>query len=435
MEKKTIGQFIAVLRKANGMTQQEVADRLNVSNKAVSRWERDECAPDLSLIPAIAEMFEVTCDELLRGERLNSDREYDAAEDPYSKQKSKSDKIFKKLMYNLLKKYKNLTLISLGITVIGLISAAVANLAFSEGLIAFCITLAFVVTSEICQICFASNAHLPEDDELYGDEVKILNTRIIRLVVSVSFFNIFVLSFCLPLVTLIDGRNFGLIFDSWIMYGLLTGSIVITVVYVLYRLIIHKCLCEHNVITLTSDEVKKNSADVRLLKRILLVSGCIAWVICVGIFILNNISFSRFIKKLEFENCEDFKNFVESEYDEWLNEGYSYYDKNGNKIIPLPIVDGKEHYPDKVYEEITNLNGEVICEYYINPNLYAEISFTDSSYDKTPITVIRRDARYDAMNTFNTIESALYWMLAIDFIIAVAVYVIKRYRINKTKMD
>ena len=125
MEKKTIGQFIAVLRKANGMTQQDVADRLHVSNKAVSRWERDECAPYLSLIPAIAEMFEVTCDELLRGERLNSGREYDFTEEAYFKQKSKGDKVFKILMYNRLKKYKNLTLISLGITVIGLISSAV----------------------------------------------------------------------------------------------------------------------------------------------------------------------------------------------------------------------------------------------------------------------------------------------------------------------
>lgn len=69
MAKNSIGQFIAALRKANGMTQRNVADRLNVSNKAVSRWERDECAPDLSVIPALAEMFGVTCDELLKGER------------------------------------------------------------------------------------------------------------------------------------------------------------------------------------------------------------------------------------------------------------------------------------------------------------------------------------------------------------------------------
>ncbi|MCD8021449.1 MAG: helix-turn-helix domain-containing protein, partial [Lachnospiraceae bacterium] len=69
MGQKSIGSFIAALRKANGLTQKDLAEKLNVSDKTVSRWERDEGAPDLSLIPVIAEIFGVTCDELLRGER------------------------------------------------------------------------------------------------------------------------------------------------------------------------------------------------------------------------------------------------------------------------------------------------------------------------------------------------------------------------------
>ena len=64
MEKKTMGSFLAALRRANGMTQKELAERLNVSDKSVSRWERDDGAPDLALIPVIAEVFGVTCDEL-----------------------------------------------------------------------------------------------------------------------------------------------------------------------------------------------------------------------------------------------------------------------------------------------------------------------------------------------------------------------------------
>lgn len=72
MEKKTMGGYLAALRRANGMTQRELAERLNVSDKSVSRWERDEGAPDLTLIPVIAEVFGVTCDELLRGERAAS---------------------------------------------------------------------------------------------------------------------------------------------------------------------------------------------------------------------------------------------------------------------------------------------------------------------------------------------------------------------------
>ena len=71
MEKKTIGSFLSALRKAAGMTQKDLAELLHVSDKAISRWERDECAPDLALIPVIAEVFNVTCDELLRGGRCS----------------------------------------------------------------------------------------------------------------------------------------------------------------------------------------------------------------------------------------------------------------------------------------------------------------------------------------------------------------------------
>jgi transcriptional regulator with XRE-family HTH domain len=77
MEKKTIGSFLAALRKANGLTQKQ-----NVSDKAVSRWERDECAPDLSLIPVLAEIYGVTSDEILRGQRRDPEtttREPDAS--------------------------------------------------------------------------------------------------------------------------------------------------------------------------------------------------------------------------------------------------------------------------------------------------------------------------------------------------------------------
>ena len=73
MEQKTMGKFLAALRKANGYTQKELAEKINVSDKAVSRWERDESAPDISLLPVLAEIFGVTTDELLRGERITGE--------------------------------------------------------------------------------------------------------------------------------------------------------------------------------------------------------------------------------------------------------------------------------------------------------------------------------------------------------------------------
>ena len=93
MERKSIGSFIAVLRKAKGLTQRELADKLGISDKAVSRWERDETAPDLSLIPVIAEIFDVTSDELLRGERAT---EKDTSPE---KQAEKTEKQVKNLLF------------------------------------------------------------------------------------------------------------------------------------------------------------------------------------------------------------------------------------------------------------------------------------------------------------------------------------------------
>ncbi len=58
--RSNIGEFLSVLRKSKGMTQQEVADSLGVSNKTVSGWETGAPCPDISMLPAIAELFGVT---------------------------------------------------------------------------------------------------------------------------------------------------------------------------------------------------------------------------------------------------------------------------------------------------------------------------------------------------------------------------------------
>jgi len=69
MGKKSMGTFLTDLRKEKGLTQQEVADSLNVSNKTISKWERDEGFPEITMLPAIAKYYDITIDELLDGER------------------------------------------------------------------------------------------------------------------------------------------------------------------------------------------------------------------------------------------------------------------------------------------------------------------------------------------------------------------------------
>lgn len=66
MEKQTLGQKIAELRKAKNMTQLELATQLNITDKAVSKWERDLSCPDINSFPKLAEILGVSVDELLQ---------------------------------------------------------------------------------------------------------------------------------------------------------------------------------------------------------------------------------------------------------------------------------------------------------------------------------------------------------------------------------
>lgn len=68
IDKARFGAFLARLRKEKGLTQRELADRLYVSDKAVSKWERGLSLPDVSLLIPLADCLEVSVTELLRGE-------------------------------------------------------------------------------------------------------------------------------------------------------------------------------------------------------------------------------------------------------------------------------------------------------------------------------------------------------------------------------
>lgn len=69
---KTMGMLIASLRKAQGMTQAELAERMQVTDKAVSKWERDLSCPDIQSLPKLAEVLQVSAEELLQGEVLSA---------------------------------------------------------------------------------------------------------------------------------------------------------------------------------------------------------------------------------------------------------------------------------------------------------------------------------------------------------------------------
>lgn len=70
MDTMKTGSYLAALRKDAGMTQQETADRLGVSNKTISKWESGGGFPDIAILPALAELYGVTADDILAGETV-----------------------------------------------------------------------------------------------------------------------------------------------------------------------------------------------------------------------------------------------------------------------------------------------------------------------------------------------------------------------------
>ncbi len=119
----TLGAFIAALRKEKGLTQRELSEMLSVSDKTVSHWERDETSPDISLLPVIADIFGITVDELLKGEKREAVKA--EGEPPKKSEESKSTGI----LYALdiaFNRFRTKNFISIALSVIAVLCGFIA---------------------------------------------------------------------------------------------------------------------------------------------------------------------------------------------------------------------------------------------------------------------------------------------------------------------
>ena len=115
MDQEKIGKFIQKLRKEKELTQQELANKLNVTDRAVSKWETGRGLPDLSIIKTLCEELDISINELLSGEKLNKKEYNEKLEENIEKTiEYTSDKI------KNIKTKINITLIVIG-TIISLV--------------------------------------------------------------------------------------------------------------------------------------------------------------------------------------------------------------------------------------------------------------------------------------------------------------------------
>ena len=425
MEKMTIGKFISALRRANGMTQKELGERLYVSDKTVSRWERDECTPELNLIPAIAEIFGVTSDELLRGQRRT-----DAADAPdaAARLKAKSDKQWRALLQRRTTHFRNLSLISRGIALLGLIAAAICDLCFTRALLGFCLGLVFLMAAGISQLCFAASARLhPDEDEpeRHGD-IRAFNESLTTASVSVFALIGGVLAFTLPL--LLVEAYYGLTTGSWLLLGLITLAAALVIGHLVYVLAIRPALTRRGLLRETAAETA--AREKKLLKKFLKIAAGATAACLVLAFAAQAAGPRLFAKPEEFTSWAVFEDFMRTTAlletrEEWEGDGYTVEYLPGG----YQVLDGKEPVTGHVTfrtDTITDEAGNVLCTYPVCDSISLVSCAFDKSDDGLPVKVWTQDAMRRGYGWTQSICSALYLAAGAAWVVCAAVYLIRR---------
>ncbi len=120
MNQEKIGKFIAECRKEKGLTQQELAEKLNVTDRSISKWENAKCLPDLSLFNPLCQELGITINELLSGEKIKKEHYQEKFE----------ENIVKTIDYSTKKLTKYNSIISLILIIFGLFVAISAIIIF-----------------------------------------------------------------------------------------------------------------------------------------------------------------------------------------------------------------------------------------------------------------------------------------------------------------
>lgn len=320
MEKKTMGAFLSALRKANGYTQQEVADKLNVSNKTVSKWECDDGCPEIMMLPAIAELYSVTVDEILKGERITKT-------EPQVKLES-TEKRGKYLVERALTQYKNKSIIAITLSVVGAILPYFVGMIFSWDFIFIpvIITIALISASVIIMVIATNNlkSNLYSHDILDEETLKDVKQISIKYISLIIFF---------PIISII-GLVFILIGYDYMAFWFLplSAAIATAISYTIYK----KQLKKENI------EIVRSEKDItrrkKFIKRTVIIDIAIILAFALGSAVV-----AYFNTKSE--TVFSFKDGVSYQY-ETLEEAEKDYSKLYNAIAdekPLYRLDNIDY--------------------------------------------------------------------------------------------
>lgn len=413
MERKSIGSFMAVLRKANGLTQKDLAEKLNVSDKTISRWERDDGAPDLSVIPVIAEIFGVTCDELLKGERQPAARQ--AEQHGEDKPCPKTDKQRQRILAVSLSRYKNRSLIGVGISVTGFLAAMVCNFGFQRAYIGFFVGSLFFLGAIICQAIFINGAFLSVlDDEIVGAEVERFKRCVISLGEKAISITAVLLAISLPLIVFPTDTYMGLTAESWLLLALIFGLTCIVLCSVICYFLNNR-LQKRKVYTLGEKEsvIYEHNFKLKRSCALILLAALAITLIC-NVVATGAGDFGNVATGTSFDDFTSFKAYMEQDIQYEQNDGAP--GKAVEQAMP-----GSEHYFDENGKEITkdeamtrtitDQDGNVLCTYIERNETVWRVRYGHFNGEILPITTFTKQDMDEAQRTIagrNAVFGVIY---------------------------
>ena len=424
MEKKTIGSFIAALRRANGMTQRDLAERLNVSDKTVSRWECNDGAPDLTLIPVIAEIFGVTCDELLRGEKAAPLQQASESGDTALSQKAEKQR--HRLLAIQLTKYRSRTWISMGTAVCGLIAAMIANMGFLRAYIGFFLGAIFYLASVISQAIWINHAFLIGSADIAdAHESGTYRYSVIRQAELSIGLTLVLFGASLPLLVFPHDAHVGLSAGSWLLYGLLFGAAALLIVCVTC-FFLNNTLLNHGIYTLPEKEAVRYHHNRTLKKRcvVLLIPALV--ITLIAHIATTEIWGPRSIMKgTSFDDYDSFVAYMEQDipYYHFSDATVAvepldgiYYDAEGNEISE----------EEAMRRTLTLHDGTVVCEYIARNQTVCSVRYTERDGTLLPITVCTYDDLQAAQGQVRVRHTLFAIVYLLETILAFSIYYHKR---------
>lgn len=413
MEKKTIGGFISALRKANGMTQKDLADKLNVSDKAVSRWERDECAPDLSLIPVIADIFGVTADELLRGERKSA-AEASAPTDEKGDFSAKSKKQIKYLLSQSLMQYKIQSIIASVIAIVGLIIAAIINgFNYSQvGLGVGCII--YIIAAVGLIICTILALYRANSEEFEAEDINDYKKSVAYTAWTAASIIFIIFNITMPLI-MTEDVYFGLQLAAWFGMGLVSAAIGLIIVLTA-RFILTNVLTKRGIISMNEKTQHNQNLTIKMCATCLAVIG----VTFFGQLTFNRIADSEmiFVEGTTFDNYEDFIEYMETPTQYNSND---YYSANID-VEWVSESDYESYYNEEI---ITDSNGKELYRYIDRNENVSQISYSGTD-DYLPITVYTHNDSIKQSECMKMINFAFIFVYLAEVGVCSVIYLKKR---------